>query len=230
MKYIKTYEGLFDFFKKVDEEKLAKECRRILSSHKDLKETKLMDGFEWSFSDIVEGFDLIFLIKLTKRDSGTFYLHIKCEVEGQEEATDYIAFMKDGKEMLQDLEFHINHNVKSLSRKVSTWMKSEEFFLDHPEDEIRDYIVDLGDTLGDEIRLVKDYQRGGWNISFHISRDSDRFDAVKEDVDEQIVQLDRLLGSVNLKLVDLEEKKDVNRKITTGQKAYGQYNLLIRKK
>ena len=31
MKYIKTYEGLFDFFKKVDLDRLAEECRRILS-------------------------------------------------------------------------------------------------------------------------------------------------------------------------------------------------------
>lgn len=239
MKYIKTYEGLFDFFKKVDLDRLSKECRRILSGKKDLKEEKLMDGFEWSFSDSVNDKDLKYFIKISKRNPGVFYLHIQCESAENEEISDYIStqgikyIMKDGKEMLEDLEFHINHNIKSLGNKVSIWMKSEEFFLDHPEDEIRDYLFDLKDTLGDDINLTKDYQKGGWNMTFHISRDSDNFDSVKGEVDEQIKLLGDLLDDVNLKLVDLEEKPRRHYyfiRLTSGQKVYGQYNFLICKK
>ena len=224
MRYIKTYEGLFDFFKKVDLDRLAEECRRILSGKSGLSEVQRnarpMYGFELSFSDSVNGEDLKYFVKISKRDSGVFYLHIQCESAQNEEISDYISFKKEGGEMLEDLEFHINHNIKSLGNKVSTWMKSEEFFLDHPEDEIRDYLVDLKDTLGDDINLTKDYKRSGWNMTFHISRDSGNFDSIRGEVAEQIKLLGDLLDDVNLKLVENIFYHEV----------YGQYNFLICKK
>ena len=76
--------------------------------------------------------DLKYFVKISKRVSGVFYLHIRCESAQNEEISDYISFMKEGGEMLEDLEFHINHNIKSLGNKVSTWMKSEEFFFRSP--------------------------------------------------------------------------------------------------
>ena len=57
-------------------------------------------------------------------------------------------------------------------------------------------------------------------MTFHISRDSDNFDSVKGEVDEQIKLLGDLLDDVNLKLVDLEEKPSVTRKVTSGQKLF----------
>lgn len=237
MRQIRTYEGFFDFFKKVDIEVLAKECRRILSNKEGLKEEKKMDGFEWKFEEVFRGERLNFNVKLSRRASEAFWLHIGCQDpndvdddNGKYNISDYISFMKDGKELLKDLEFHINHNIKNLSNKVSILMKSKDFFLDHPEDEIRDYIIDLKDTLSDDINLTKDYQRCGWNMKFHISRDSDNFDSVKSEIDEQLNLLDGLLNSVNLKLVDLESKLNTNIKMAPDQKVYGHYNFLICKK
>jgi len=229
MRQIRTYEGFFDFFKKVDIEVLADECRRILSNKEGLSEVKTMNGFEWKFKEVFEGESLNFDIWLRTRGGG-FLLHVQCEDPEEDDILDYISFMKDGKDLLKDLEFHITYNIEKCGKKVLNLMKSKEFFLDHPEDEIRDYIVDLGDTLGDTIQLSEDYQRIGWQMQFHISRDSNNFDSVKNEIDEQVRVLSSLLDSVNLQLVDLQQKLDSGRKMSSGQKVYGHYRFLIKKK
>lgn len=228
MRQIRTYEGFFDFFKKVDIEVLADECRRILSNKEGLSEVKTMNGFEWEFKETFEGESLDFDIWL-RTSGGGFLLNVRCEDPEEDDILDYISFMKDGKDLLKDLEFHITYNIEKCGKKVLNLMKSKDFFLDHPEDEIRDYIVDLGDTLGDTIQLSEDYQRIGWQMQFHISRDSNNFDSVKNEIDEQVRVLSSLLDSVNLQLVDLEQKLDSTRK-GTGQKVYGHYRFLIKKK
>jgi hypothetical protein len=237
MKYIKTYEGIFDFFKKVDLDKMYVECRKILSGKEGLKESKVDRGFEWNFSDNLDGSKLIYNVKLTKREEGVFLIYVGCEDSEDSDINDYISIMKDGKEFLvggqtghkSDLAFHINYHISNLGKKVRHLIKSKEFFAEHPKDEIEDYIIDLKDTLGDDITLDKDYQRCGWQMQFHISRDSNNFDSVKNEIDEQVRVLSSLLDSVNLQLVDLKQKLDSGRKMSSGQK-YGHYRFLIKKK
>lgn len=190
MKQIKTYEGFFDFFKKVDLDKLTEECRKILSGEsKEIKETKSEGRYEWKFSKSFEDKNLIFNVKLGTnallRKSSSFSLHIQCEDPD-----------------------------------------------DHPEEDIRNYIVDLEDALGDTIQLDKSYHMCGWKMQFHISRDSGNFDSTRSEIDEQIKMLEELLDGVNLSLVDLEKRESKLRtdmKHTSSQ-VYGQYHFLIKNK
>jgi hypothetical protein len=231
MKYIKTYEGIFDFLKKkVTLEDLTEKLRQVISNKEGFKEI-YDEGVKFIFFETTDGIELQFSVEISKRDSSVFSLHIICSLKSNEEINDSVGLFKDGPEMMTALEVEprysqINHYVRILGKKIIILAKSEEFFTDHPQDEIEDYISDLKDALGDDIRLSKNYQRKSWDLSFHISRGSDNLDSVRAEIDEQIKGLKELLDVVGLRLVSkLVAKEDVE--VWTGQRVYDNYIFSI---
>jgi len=232
MNYIKTYEGIFDFLKKkVTLEDLADKIRQIISNKEGFREINDEgiqlsesdgDEVEFIFFETTDGVELQFSVEISKRDFD-FFLHIMCSLKSNEEINDSVGLVKDGPEMMKDIEVDINHYVRTLGKNI---ILAKEFFTDHPQDDIEDYISDLKDALGDDIQLSKNYRRKSWDLSFHISRSSDNFDSVRAEIDEEIKNLKELLDGIGLRLIQPEQKSDSNRKMT-GQMVYGNYIFSI---
>lgn len=163
MKYIKTYEGLFDLFKS-GMDMVSERINKFLKEKKNLKFTKLSkEGNQWSWDEEIEDFGQFnFSLLLTQNESDSFSFNLNCQ-----SLTDTTLKSKTSRgrwtfgklsnfdHMLMDLRIYvlIDKMIREVKVLAVCEKTNKEFLEDFPLSDVEDYLIDLKDLVNGEIQI-----------------------------------------------------------------------------
>lgn len=216
MKYIKTYEGLFDLFKS-GMDMVSERINKFLKEKKNLKFTKLSkEGNQWYWNEEIEDFGQFnFSLLLTQNESDSFSFNLNCQ-----SLTDTTLKSKTSRgrwtfgklsnfdHMLMDLLDKMIREVKVLAVCEKA---NKEFLEDFPLSDVEDYLIDLKDLVNGEIQI--NFEKAGLQYKGSIKEAPSYVVSIKPVSPERVeeIKIELEIIESNIKNLGLQIKGDVSK-------------------
>jgi hypothetical protein len=205
MNIIKTFEGFFDFFKSSMKSKVEA-CKEFLKGRDYQMNADENSEFIFTYPYIVHDKECKVKIVIVIGDSKNLP---NLTITGMIPTPGIPKVIyRDLRAILRINTVHfidiLKSSIKNCEERIKMAVEAEEFFLDYPQEDIEDYLVDLKDEVINDIRIRKNYYESCWDITFSITgiKNSSEYKNTKKLVYSQVSELSDLLDRVGLSLVD----------------------------